>query len=141
MPKDKQQAEYEEYCRQLAEEGKPKISFADYKELCKKDQMPETLEENIVSIGSSRPIKHQATEEEYARRIMRAFNMELAILEKNPNCHVELSLSRGAPIKGTFRGLDQRYAKIAVEEDGSTKEITIVRLGYVIAMRIRKAGE
>ena len=67
--------------------------------------------------------------------------MEIELLKKNPNCHVEIGLSRGVPIKGVFRGLDERYAKIAVEEDGSTKELTIVRLGYVVAMRIRMTSE
>jgi hypothetical protein len=125
------------YCNNC---GKPVETGMFCSERCqtlyyKEPEGPKPLDN--IEIGSSRPLTHVATEEEYARRVIKAFNMEIEILEKNPNCHVELMLSRGAPLRGIFRGLDQRYAKIAVEEDGSTKEMTIIRLGYVIAMRIR----
>jgi hypothetical protein len=73
----------------------------------------------------------------HAEKIMESFNMEIETLKQNPNCHLELFLTRGPPIKGTFMALDPRYAKIAVQEDGSNKELTIVKLGYVACMRIR----
>lgn len=68
-----------------------------------------------------------------------AYKIELEMLKESINCHVELQMSRGSPIRGIIKGFDLQYGKIAVEQDlGEETRITIVKLTYVSAFSIFK---
>jgi len=60
-------------------------------------------------------------------------------IKKSMGSPITLILSRGPTVRGRLVGFDPKFLKIAVEQEiANGSQITYVRLGYIVAMSLRK---